>query len=108
MKKVIVLTSPDAAHGFRLSGIEHMPAKKDEVYEKIKKCLEDKELGLIILEEGLIKFLPEDFLSMLEKSQSPMFAILPSPIRAGKKEAIEDYTLRLIRKAIGYQLRIKR
>ncbi len=108
MKKVVVITSPEAAHGFRLAGVEHISAAGEEVYEKIKKCLEDKELGLIILEEGLTKFLSEDFLSMLEKSQLPILAILPSPIRAGKKEEIEDYTLRLIRRAIGYQLRIKR
>ena len=98
MKKIIFLTPPDAEYGFRLTG-----AEKD-VEGLIKKLMAEPDSGLIILDERLRQGISEERLREMEKRWEGIFLILPAPERKGRE--VEDYALMLIRKAIGYHVRL--
>jgi V/A-type H+-transporting ATPase subunit F len=104
MKKIIFLTPSDAEYGFRLTGAEQYAVDMKDVESLIKKLMAEPDSGLIILDERLREGISEDRLREMEKRWEGIFLILPAPERKGRE--VEDYALMLIRKAIGYHVRL--
>lgn len=109
MARLVVVTDPDTALGFRLAGVEvsEVSAKK-EAAERLLAFLRTKEAGIVIYNEEYRMGLPEKSQIELEESVSPVFF----GIRVSQAERVgeprEQYLARLLRRAIGYQLKIKR
>jgi len=104
MKKIAFITPPDAEYGFSLAGIPQLAVKASAVEETLKKTMAGPDNGLIIIDERLIKAISEDRLRELERGWRGILLVLPSP---GKPpEEVEDYAARLIRRAIGYHVRL--
>ena len=59
---------------------------------------------MVILDERLVEEVGEEMLHSLEKRWPGVLVVLPAP---GASGAGEDYALRLIRRAIGYQVKVK-
>lgn len=111
MAKIIVLTDYDTALGFQLAGVEVMKVvSSEEAATKIRELLKDKEVGLIVLNEEFITDLSEGMQKRIENSNYPVFVPIPVVKHWGreKEKEREEYILRLIRRAIGYQLKIRR
>lgn len=111
MAKIIVLTDHDTGLGFQLAGVEVMKvASSDEAATKMRDLMKDREVGLIILNEEFITGLSEGMQKKIEGSNYPVFVPIPAAKHWGKEKEKEreEYILRLIRRAIGYQLKIRR
>ncbi len=105
MKKVVFLTPPDVKYGFSLGGVAQHAVDADETEEMLKKIMAEGDNGLIIIEERLLAGLPEDRISELEHAWNGILLVLPSPVKPPSE--VEDYAARLIRRAIGYHVRLK-
>lgn len=105
MKKIAFITPPDAAYGFGLSGVPQVAAKPAVAEEELVKIMREQSNGLAIIEERMLKDIPEERLQDLEKEWRGIFLVLPSPVKPPADE--EDYAARLIRRAIGYHVRLK-
>lgn len=105
MKKVLSVTAMDARHGFGLAGIRQCAVDPDELRETLARAMADGGNGLLIIDERLISGMDEDRLREMERSWSGVVVILPSP-GEGPTE-VEDYATRLIRRAVGYHVRIR-
>ncbi len=105
MKKVIFLTPPDVKYGFSLSGVSQHVVETDEAEETLKKLMAEAENGLVIIEERLISGMAEDRLRELENIWHGILLVFPSPVKPLSE--VEDYAARLIRRAIGYHVRLK-
>jgi vacuolar-type H+-ATPase subunit F/Vma7 len=105
MKKVAFLTPPDVKYGFSLSGIAQHAVEVDETEETLKKIMAEGDNGLIVIEERLLTGLPEDRVRELEQAWNGILLVLPSPVKPPAE--VEDYAARLIRRAIGYHVRLK-
>ena len=105
MKKVVFITPPDARYGFSLSGIPQFTVETDAAEEALKKAMAEPDSGLIIIEERLIAGMPEERLRELEQGWHGILLVLPSPEKPPAE--VEDYAARLIRRAIGYHVRLK-
>lgn len=105
MKKITFLTPYDAEYGFSLAGVAQYPVKDSEVEETLKKLMADGETGLVIVDERLTKAVSAENLRAMEKRWQGVFLILPAPEKAGVE--IEDYALKLIKRAIGYHVKVK-
>lgn len=64
----------------------------------------DRSTGVIIIDERLVAPDRQPRLEDLERRWPGLVVVLPAPGKAA--EAAEDYALRLIRRAIGYQVRL--
>ncbi len=109
MTRLLVLTDPDTALGFRLAGVEVSEVTtKEEAVEQLLALLRAKEAGIVIYNEDYQTVLPEKSRVALEDSMSPVFFAIPVSQTHRAGEPREHYLARLVRRAIGYQLKITR
>jgi len=105
MKKIAFITPPDASYGFGLGGVPQHTVRADEVEETLKSVMAEPGNGLVIIDERLLQGMTEERIRELEQGWHGILLVLPSPIKPPAE--VEDYATRLIRRAIGYHVRIK-
>lgn len=109
MARLLVLTDPDTALGFRLAGVEVSEVStKEEAAARLLTLLRAKEAGIVIYNEEYQAALSEKSQVALEDSMSPVFFAIPVSQTHRAGEPREQYLARLLRRAIGYQLKITR
>jgi V/A-type H+/Na+-transporting ATPase subunit F len=62
------------------------------------------DVGILVIEEQLAKAIPENRLRVMEEEWHGILLVLPSPEGFGGEE---DYAERLVRRAIGYHVRLR-
>jgi vacuolar-type H+-ATPase subunit F/Vma7 len=111
MKKIAFITPRDATYGFGLTGVPQHAVDASEFEAVLKKSMEDPENGLLIIDERLVAAgrdtagVSEERLRELEHAWHGILLVLPSPVKPPPEA--EDYAARLIRRAIGYHVRLK-
>jgi V/A-type H+-transporting ATPase subunit F len=104
VKKILFLTPPDARYGFSLTGIEQRVIPPAELMDALRDTTRDPNIGVIAIDERLIEPATRDALAELEHRWSGAVVILPALQKTAA--GAEDYALQLIRRAIGYQVRL--
>lgn len=105
MKKVAFITPPDAEYGFSLTGISQRTVDAPDTESVLREVMSDPDGGLVIIDERLVTGLTDERMRELEQGWQGIFLVLPSPEKAVPEA--EDYVARLIRRAIGYHVRLK-
>ena len=105
MKKIVFLTPPDGEFGFQLAGVAQHTATERTADDMVRTFMADENIGLIVIDERLRQGVNEARLRELEKKWHGILLFLPAPERKGA--VAEDYALALIRRAIGYHVRLK-
>lgn len=109
MAQLIVVTDPDTALGFRLAGVETIEVvDAGEAANRLLSLLKSKEIGIVMYNEEYHTALPEQSRVALEESTAPVFFAVPARPAGRIGEPREECLARLLRRAIGYQLKIKR
>jgi V/A-type H+-transporting ATPase subunit F len=104
MKKIIFITPPDVQYGFSLAGIDQRAVEPADADEELRDALSGPDNGLIIIDERLLGGALEERLREAEHAWPGILLVLPSPLTV--QPEVEDYAARLIRKAIGYHVRL--
>ncbi len=111
MKKIAFITPLDVQYGFSLTGIPQYAVDAPALEETLKKIMEDPDNGLAVIDERLIAGgqeaagMAEERLRELEHAWQGILLVMPSPVKPPAEA--EDYAARLIRRAIGYHVRLK-
>lgn len=105
MKRIVFITPDDAEFGFKLTGVSHYVTRSEDVQIAINAATGQPDTGIVIIDERLLKGVAEEKVREIEKKWNGIVLILPSPERP--EVEIEDYASRLIRRAIGYHVRLK-
>ena len=106
MKKVLFITQKEALHGFELAGAGQVTADEtDDPAAVLGRAMQEPDLGLIAIEERLVGKIGEQALREMENRWGGILVVLPSPEKPGV--AVEDYAMALIKRAIGYHVRLK-
>ena len=106
MYKLVVVTDSDRASGFRLAGAEVIEAgTAEEVKKVIPELLYRDDIGIVVVNEEFMLSLDEKLMDRIEKMHRPL--IIPLPSKA-KEIDRRSYIERLLRKAIGYNIVLKR
>lgn len=108
MPRLLVMTDPDTALGFRLAGVEVSEVTAKEAAERLLTLLRTREAGIVLYNEEYREALPEKSRIELDESGSPIFFAIAVSQAQPAGESRERYLARLLRRAIGYQLKIKR
>jgi V/A-type H+-transporting ATPase subunit F len=106
MYKFVIVTDSDRASGFRLAGAEVFEVRDtEEAKTVIPPLLHKDDVGIVAVNEEYMLSLDEKLMDRIEKMHRPL--IIPIPAR--KKELDRrTYIERLLRKAIGYNIVLKR
>ena len=111
MKKISFITPPDASYGFSLTGLPQTAVEMADAEEALQRSMADPDVGLVIIEERLMsrgqtgQGMSHERVQELEQGWHGILLVLPAPEKP--PEDVEDYTSRLIRRAIGYHVRLK-
>jgi V/A-type H+-transporting ATPase subunit F len=104
--KFVVVTDPDTAPGFRLAGVDVVEASNIEEAKKIIPSLLFKDdTGIVAVNEDFMVSLDEKLMERIEKTHRPIIIAIPSRIRQIDRT---DYIERLLRRAIGYNIVVRR
>lgn len=104
MKRIVVITPPDSRNGFACCGAVQQVAAPGEAVQTLQRALADPESGVVILDERLLEEVGEEQVKIWEEHWSGVLVVLPSPEGGGE---VEDYATRLIRRAVGYHVRVR-
>ena len=106
MYKFVVVTDPDRASGFPLAGVEVLEAGTlDEARNVISPLLYKDDIGIVAVNEEFMLSLDEKLMDRIEKMHRPLIIPIPSKSREVDRRT---YIERLLRKAIGYNIVLKR
>ena len=106
MFRFVIVTDSDRASGFRLAGAEVFEVRDiEEAKNTIPPLLHRDDIGIVAVNEEYMLSLDEKLMDRIEKMHRPLII----PIPAKKKEVDRrTYIERLLRKAIGYNIVLKR
>ncbi|HEY4708271.1 MAG TPA: V-type ATP synthase subunit F [Thermodesulfobacteriota bacterium] len=109
MAEFLVITGPGASLGFRCAGVETLEVEESaDVSGLLLGIQAGGKYGLVAMEEGLLAKVSELTMKRLRKKGLPVIIPINIPAKWGEAEAGESPVVRLIRRAIGYQIKIKR
>jgi vacuolar-type H+-ATPase subunit F/Vma7 len=104
MNGIVVITPVDAGNGFACCGALQYSVSPGRAAETLTQVLADGESRVVILDERLVAEIGEERLGEIERLWPGVLVVLPAP---GAAPAEEDYAVRLIRRAIGYHVRVR-
>jgi V/A-type H+-transporting ATPase subunit F len=109
VRKYQVITDPESALGFRLAGVETLVAETPESAERLlQEAVNANDSGIILINQNFLNRFSDSFQRKLEKLGLPLIIPVPISNTWWREEPAEDYIFNLIRRAIGYQLKIKK
>lgn len=104
MKRIVAMTAPDADNGFACCGAVQHAVAPGQVEVVLSQVLAEPENGVVILDERLVAEVGEERLRAIEQHWPGVLVVLPAPERGAVEE---DYAARLIRRAVGYHVRVR-
>lgn len=105
MNRIVVLTPSDADPGFACTGATQHAIPPGRSMATLQQALDEAGSGVVVLDERLVPEIGEERLHEVEEGWPGVLVILPAP---GGNGVGEDYATRLIRRAIGYQVKVRR
>jgi vacuolar-type H+-ATPase subunit F/Vma7 len=96
---VRVVCRPELAAGFELAGL-----RADTAVDAPRRA-GDPAVGIVLVDERLHRALPADVVRRLERLERPLVTTFPGP-RFAAAEAAEEVVVELLRRAIGYRVRL--
>lgn len=109
MYKLVVLTDPDTADGFRLAGVDVYEAETGEQARRtLAQLVDDDESGIIAVTEAMMGMIDERLQKKIDSIYRPIVISLPitETLRVGEERGA--YLSRLIRRAIGFDITLRR
>ena len=100
-RQIVFITGKDVKYGFSLAGFRQYECEDTELQKLLDEIAKKSEFGLYVIDERLIN---ENKLSEMEKNRDMVFVIMPPPAKMITKR--EDYAARLLRKTIGYHIKL--
>ncbi|HYA33218.1 MAG TPA: V-type ATP synthase subunit F [Candidatus Bathyarchaeia archaeon] len=106
MYKFVVVTDPETAPGFRLAGVEVLEVSTiADAMSTIPPLLFKDDTGIVAVNEDFMASLDDKLIEKIQKTHRPI--IIPIPSRTRQIDRA-DYIERMLRRAIGYNIVVRR
>ena len=105
-----MISDKDTVYGFRLAGIESYEASNGEEAKRILVTLiNDDTIGIIGLNESYISAIDERTQEKIDRVYKPIVVALPVREKIAELgDARKSYLARLIRKAVGFDISLRK
>lgn len=100
-----MLTPAEVRFGFALAGVRQRELAPEETWAALREATADPELGVVAIDERLLAGLDQVRLRELTDRWGGVLVTLPAP--AGTAPRAEDELQRLVRRALGYHVRLE-
>lgn len=109
MYKVVILTDPETASGFRLAGVDVYEADgPEEAKSKMNRLLEDDRTGILAVNESFLAEIDERVKERIESLYRPIVVSLPVKEKIGAAGERKAFLARLIHRAVGFDVTLKK
>ena len=109
MYRVVVLTDSDTADGFRLAGVDVEVVEPPEAARtRLVSLLDDDDTGILAVNERLMSGIDERIRRKIDSIYRPIVVSLPIREKLEIGEDHRAYLSRLIRRAIGFDITLRR
>jgi vacuolar-type H+-ATPase subunit F/Vma7 len=109
MAGFLIITEEGASLGFRCAGIECLEVNGlADIPALLFKLQAGGRYGLVVVDEKILERVPEHEMRRIHKKGLPIIMPINIPRQWGEAEFGESPVVRLIRRAIGYQIKIKK
>lgn len=106
--RVVVLSRSPPAAGFALAGFEPLEAQDGaDATRRMSDLLADTGLAIVLVESGLYQSLDDEIRRRISSHVLPLVIPFPGPVWAEGASAPDAYVVELLRRAIGYQVRLR-
>jgi len=107
--KVVVVTDTDTADGFRLAGVDVRTVDTDEEARRLLgSLLDDDTTGIVAMNERYSGAIDERLQNKIDSIYRPIVVSLPIREKLEAGEEHRAYLSRLIRRAIGFDITLRR
>lgn len=106
--RILAIVPSDFALGFKLTGIDTQGcAFSKEAKEYLSQELTEGRYSLIIIDDEFLLSFDTRFNKKIQESRKPL--VIAIPLKKTFKEELKpkDYFLKMVRDAIGYEIRIR-
>lgn len=109
MARIAIITDPDTALGCKLTGVDvYSVSASQEGAGYLDRFLKSREYEIIAYSEEYTGDLAESLRRKIEESVVPIFIAIPS-IRSWREgERGEEYLAKVLQKALGFYVKIRR
>lgn len=102
-----VLAHRGTAAGFALAGIPTVEVDSSVAgVERLAQLLEDPTVGVVLLEEGMHRAVPEELRRRLARRALPIVVPFPAPAWE-EGPVVDQYIVELLRQVVGYRVRLR-
>lgn len=109
MYKVVVLTDPETAYGFRLAGVDVREAESlEEAKGEINRLLEDDKTGILAVNEGFLAAVDDRVKDRIEATYRPIVISLPIKEKLGAVGERRAFLTKLIHRAVGFDVTLRK
>jgi V/A-type H+-transporting ATPase subunit F len=102
-----VVTRPGAGLGFRLAGVPVEEVADAGASDRLAALIEEPGLGLLAIDDVFVDRVPQVVLERVGRQGVPMVLPFTLPARWEDGMAGEAYVAALIRRAIGYHIKLQ-
>ncbi len=110
MYKILAIANSEIVKGLKFSGIKVLGVDTPELAKKsLLDAMKSKEYGIVVIDEALERTFDDYTKRLIEESSTPLFVPLPLQLIWQEVETPADnaYVVEMIRRAIGYQIKIR-
>ncbi len=109
MYKLVVLTDSDTGDGFRLAGVDVITVDSpDEARKRLNELIDDDSSGIVAVNEAFMAEIDERTQQKINSTYRPIVITLPIREKLHTDEDHRAYLSRLIRRAIGFDITLRR
>jgi V/A-type H+-transporting ATPase subunit F len=102
-----VVTRPGAGLGFRLAGVPVEELADAGASDRLAALMEEPGLGLLAIDDVLVDRVPQVVLERVGRQGVPIVLPFTLPARWEEGTGGEEYVAALIRRAIGYHIKLQ-
>lgn len=104
MRHMVFVIPEDVRLGFNLAGLRELACSPAELAQTVRELMGEEQVSLIVVDERLLARSGAEDLHILGKNWRGILLVLPA--LAAEEVVHEDYAMQLIKKAIGYHVRL--
>ncbi len=108
MSEMVIIARHGRADGFLAAGFNVIEATDDDIQEITFECALSGDFGLIVIDDDLYNGLGKETLRRYQKTSKSLLMPIELPKGSLEGKFKDTYIERIIRRAIGYQLKIKK
>lgn len=108
MSEMVIIARSGRADGFSMAGFNVIEASLQDIEDVAQSCALSGDFGLIVIDDDLYNGLGKETLKRYQKTSKSL--LMPIELPKGTMEGTfkDTYIEKIIRRAIGYQLKIKK